>query len=91
VLTKQRRIAENARNLREASLTALAHHIDVQWLRVAEELVRKDGAPGVDGVTGHEYEKDVEEPDALIGLVRICGGLGGAIPRLYPEGIAADP
>jgi hypothetical protein len=26
-----------------------------------------------------------EEPDALIGLVRFCGGFGGAIPRFYPE------
>ena len=28
---------------------------------------------------------DLEEPDALIGLVRLCGGFGGASPRFYPE------
>jgi len=27
----------------------------------------------------------MEEPDALIGLVRLCGGSGGDIPRFYPE------
>ena len=60
VYTKQRRIAENARNLPEVSFTALAHHIDGAWLRVAQELVRRDGATGVDGVTAREYEKDLE-------------------------------
>jgi len=59
VSTKQRRIAENARNMPEASLTALAHHIDGKWLWAAQELVRKDGATGVDGVTAEEYERDL--------------------------------
>lgn len=61
VLTKQRRIAENARKLPEVSFTALAHHIDRRWLRVAQELVRRDGATGVDGVTAREYEENLED------------------------------
>ena len=37
VSTKQKRIAENARNMPEASFTALAHHIDRAWLLEAVE------------------------------------------------------
>ena len=61
VSTKQQRIAENARNLPEASFTAVAHHIDVEWLWVAEQRVRNDGATGVDGVTSREYAEDKGE------------------------------
>ena len=61
VLTKQERIAENARNLSEASFTALAHHIDGEWLWAAQERVRRDGALGVDGVTAEEYGKHIGE------------------------------
>lgn len=61
VSTKQQRIVENARNLPEASFTAVAHHIDVEWLWVAEQRVRKDGATGVDGVTSREYAEDKGE------------------------------
>jgi len=59
VYTKQQRIAEIARNLPEASLTAVAHHIDVKWLWAAEKLVRKDGATGVDGVKSEEYREEL--------------------------------
>jgi RNA-directed DNA polymerase len=61
VSTRQQRIAKNARNLPEASFTAVAHHIDVKWLWVAEQRVRKDGATGVDGVTSREYAKEKGE------------------------------
>jgi group II intron reverse transcriptase/maturase len=40
--------------------TTLAHHIDVSFLREAYRRTRKDGAPGVDGLTAGEYEKDLE-------------------------------
>jgi hypothetical protein len=65
VLTKQFRIAETARNFPEEGLTALAHHMDMRWLWVAMEKVRKSGAPGVDGVTAAEYEKSVGEKRRL--------------------------
>jgi len=38
------------------AFTNLAHHIDIAWLRKAYDLTRKDGAVGVDGQTGAEYE-----------------------------------
>ena len=61
VSTKQKRIAENARNLPEASFTALAHHIDQEWLRAAQQQVRRDGAVGIDGTTAEEYELNLDE------------------------------
>lgn len=61
VSTKQKRIAENARNMPEASFTALAHHIDRAWLLEAKKRVRRDGAVGIDGVTAEEYEKNLSE------------------------------
>jgi group II intron reverse transcriptase/maturase len=44
----------------ETALTSLSHHIDLDWLREAWRLTRKDGAPGIDGVTAREYEEDLE-------------------------------
>ncbi len=52
VLTKQHRIAQLARLGPQTSFTALAHHIDLDWLRVAYDQVRKDAAPGVDQEDG---------------------------------------
>ena len=41
--------------------TNLAHRIDLDLLRDAFRITRKDGAPGVDGVTGRDYGKNLEE------------------------------
>ena len=41
-------------------LRTLAHHIDVDWLKEAHRLTRKDGAKGVDGMTADEYSRDLE-------------------------------
>lgn len=60
VSTRLTRIAELAGQLRGKVLTTLAHHIDVNLLREAYERVRKDGAPGIDGVTAKEYEVNLE-------------------------------
>ena len=60
VSTKLQRIAEMAREHPERAFTNLAHYIDLDFLREAFRLTRKDGAPGVDGVTGEEYEKNLE-------------------------------
>lgn len=59
VSTKQERIALNAERNPEVSFTALAYHIDVQWLYEAYRMTRKDAAVGVDGVTADEYAKDL--------------------------------
>jgi len=41
-------------------LTSLHHLIDLEWMFEAFRLTRKDGAPGVDGVTAEDYEANLE-------------------------------
>jgi group II intron reverse transcriptase/maturase len=60
VCTKQRRIAEIARQRPQERLTALNHYLDIEWLREAYDRVRKDSAPGVDGQTVGQYGQDLE-------------------------------
>ena len=40
--------------------TTLHRFIDLEWMREAYRLTRKDGAAGIDGVTASDYEKDLE-------------------------------
>lgn len=60
VSTKQQRIAMLAKREKRV-LTTLAHHIDIDWLKEAVLLTRKDGAPGIDGVTRQQYEMHLEK------------------------------
>lgn len=60
VSTKLERVAELARQTPKMVFTTLAHHIDIDFLREAHRLTRKDGAVGVDGQTAESYEKDLE-------------------------------
>ena len=52
--TKRQRIAELARSKRGVALSTLHHVIDLEWMKEAFRLTRKDGAPGIDGVTAAE-------------------------------------
>lgn len=61
VSTRLQRIAELARKAPEMVLTTLAHHVDVEFLREAHRRTRKDGAPGVDGLTAADYEENLDE------------------------------
>jgi RNA-directed DNA polymerase len=61
VSTKLQRIAGLAREAPERAFLSLAHHIDVEFLREAFRRTRKDGAPGVDGQNGRDYEERLEE------------------------------
>jgi group II intron reverse transcriptase/maturase len=60
VSTKLKRIAELARQMPQAQLRTLMHHVDVEWLHEAYRRTRKDGATGVDGQTASEYAADLE-------------------------------
>ncbi len=60
VSTKRQRIATLARQTPTTSFTTLSHHIDLDWLREAYRLTRKDGAVGVDGQTAKAYAEDLE-------------------------------
>jgi RNA-directed DNA polymerase len=60
VSTKLARIAQLARQMPQAALTSLSHHIDIEWLREACRRTRRDGAAGVDGQTWSDYERELE-------------------------------
>ena len=56
-LDRVRRVAKGNRKLR---FTALRHHVTIDLLRSSYHSLRKGAAPGVDGVTWHEYGRDLE-------------------------------
>ena len=58
--TKRQRIAELARSKRGVALSTLHHVLDLEWLKEAYRLTRKDGASGVDGVTAADYAENLE-------------------------------
>lgn len=60
VSMKLQRIAKMAKEHPTRGFTNLAHYIDLDFLREAYNRTRKNGAAGVDGVTGKEYEKNLE-------------------------------
>jgi len=67
VLPKQQRIAEMAKRSPQRAFTTLAHLMDFAWLLEAYHRTRKDGAPGVDGQTWHDYGKNlVDNLQALL-------------------------
>jgi group II intron reverse transcriptase/maturase len=83
-------VREVARRDKDARFTALLHHVDLARLRRAYGAIRPKAAPGVDGVTWHEYGQDLE--DNLRDLhVRVQAGRYRAKPsrRVYipkPDG-----
>ena len=54
------RVRRVAATDKEARFTALLHHVDVDRLRMAYFALRPKAAPGVDGVTWHEYGQNLE-------------------------------
>ena len=58
--TKRQRIAELARSKRGVALSTLHHVIDVEWMKEAYRLTRKDGAPGIDGVMAEDCAQNLE-------------------------------
>ena len=58
--TKRQRIAELARSKRGVALSTLHHVIDLEWMKEAYRLTRKDGATGIDGVTAADYAQNLE-------------------------------
>ena len=82
--TKRQRIAELARTKAGTALSTLHHVIDLEWMREAYRLTRKDGASGIDGVTAAQYEANLEA-NLLALLERIKSGRYAAPPvrRVY--------
>ena len=90
ISTRQRKIAELAQREPKLTLTTLAHHIDEVWMREAYRRVRKDAAPGVDGVTAAQYEAELEAN--LSGLLERfkSGGVSSAGGAPGASGEAGD-
>jgi len=55
------RVREVARRDRHARFTALLHHVTVDLLRIGFFALKRDAAPGVDGLTWRQYEEDLED------------------------------
>jgi RNA-directed DNA polymerase len=58
---KQARIAKLAKQMPEAAMCSLSHHMDLEWLHEAFRRTRKDGAVGIDGQTADEYAENLED------------------------------
>lgn len=89
VCTKQARIAGLARKLPGRMLVSLNHYLDMDWMQEACRRVRKEAAPGVDGMGWEEYSRDL--PRRLTELLnRAKGGdqyRAPAVRRVYiPKG-----
>jgi RNA-directed DNA polymerase len=54
------RIRQAARQKRKERFTALFHHLNVPMLRTAFLALKRDAAPGVDGLTWRDYEADLD-------------------------------
>ena len=50
-------VREAARRDRKLQFTALLHHIDIPLLRESYEALRRNAAPGVDGMTWAAYQE----------------------------------
>jgi len=53
-------VREVARQEKRAQFTALLHHVTVQRLHDSFYALKREAAPGVDAVTWHEYETDLD-------------------------------
>jgi len=60
ISTKLQRVAELAREAPELVFTALAHHIDIEFLKEAFKRTRKNGAVGVDGQDAAQYAENLD-------------------------------
>jgi group II intron reverse transcriptase/maturase len=54
------RVRQVARGLKEERFTTLLHHVDVDLLRWAYHALKREAAPGVDGVRWRDYGQDLE-------------------------------
>src|SRR5947208_10150946 len=54
------RVRQAARQRKKERFTALLHHVDRAMLRTAFYAIKRDAAPGVDGMTWRTYEQDLD-------------------------------
>ena len=68
-------------------MSTLHHVIDLEWMKEAYRLTRKDGAPGIDGVTAADYASNLEAN--LLDLLEISDPSMGRV--LLGQLLAAPP
>lgn len=61
ISTKLQRIEELAKQGGNIKFTSLAHLLGYPMLRYAWDKLNKQGAPGVDGITMEQFEKDLDQ------------------------------
>src|SRR5258708_25562017 len=54
------RVRQVARQRKKERFTSLLHHVDPAMLRMAFYAMKRDAAPGVDGITWETYENDLD-------------------------------
>jgi RNA-directed DNA polymerase len=54
------RIRNAARRNKKEKFTSLYHHLNIPMLRTAFFALRREAAPGVDGLTWQDYEADLD-------------------------------
>ncbi len=73
------RVRQAARQRKKERFTALFHHVSIDLLRTAFFALKRDAAPGVDGLTWQDYEADLDRGS------RICtiGSIGERTGRCH--------
>src|SRR3972149_9598219 len=77
--TKLELITRRARENPKMRFTSLAHHLGEGFLLGCFQELKKDKAPGIDGVTVREYEEKIED-----NLKELVGRLKGKKYRPQP-------
>ena len=66
-------VRQVARERKQERFTALLHHVTVNLLRESFDALKKNAAPGVDGVTWRDYEMGLEDRLAVAYIVARTG------------------
>jgi group II intron reverse transcriptase/maturase len=87
------RVRERARREKKERFTALLHHVNFDLLRAAFSWLKRDAAPGADGLTWREYEQNLEA--RLVDLhARVHRGAYRPLPsrrKFIPKGNGLRP
>jgi RNA-directed DNA polymerase len=73
------RVRQAARQRKKERFTSLLHHVDPAMLRTAFYAMKRDAAPGVDGMTWQTYEQDLDRRIETL-HARVQAGTYRALP-----------
>ena len=73
------RVRQAARQRKKERFTSLLHHVDPAMLRAAFYAMKRDAAPGVDGMTWETYERDLDRRIEEL-YARVKSGAYRALP-----------